>query len=257
MRYITVVMTVLFAMLVAHAEVPRRINWSWGPVLPTPKDALTTTVVGDVIVTVGGTNWVNTEAGDTVKQWLSSVHQFDTQEMRWTALPDYPLPVGFAFAASVGNKLYVCGGVNADRVHSETFVLDLSEPNPTWVAGPALPLPRNRDLGGVIDGVIYIAGGFEADPTRHGSTRPASAVLALDTRHPEAGWRYVADVVHPETNRHAIAVSGGKLYMFGGQRTIPAKGDQAGGPVVRATHNLVSAVPQAEVLALDVATGRW
>ncbi|GAJ11495.1 unnamed protein product, partial [marine sediment metagenome] len=236
-------------------EGPTRISWSIGPVLPGAQSALGTTVVGDSIVVVGGTYWVGPRDGVPTKIWATKVWRLDTGTKQWSELPDYPLPTGYCFAVGVGQKLYVSGGMNANEGHAETFILDLAQKNPSWTPGPPLPKPRWTHHGGVSNGVIYIAAGTEGDPSLQGDAQPASDVLALDTRNLDKGWRYVANVPHPEIEWRSGTVCNGKLYLFGGLLGDPDFVEAE--RLVRAWHNVAPLIPRADSFALDLASGSW
>jgi N-acetylneuraminic acid mutarotase len=194
-----------------------------------------------MIITVGGTFWEERNGEKKTKRWSNAVYQLDTKKMEWKKLPDYPLPVGDAFAVGIGNKLYVIGGRSEFRGNAELFTLDLSAKDRRWIASASLPHPRWAHIGGVIDGVIYIVGGSEGDPSKEHETNISRNVIALDTRHSEEGWRYVADLPNPTTEWHMAATCAGKFYLVGGLLTLPDN----------------QFLPQSEVFLLDKVAGQW
>ena len=207
------------------------LHWSFGPVMPVDRSARATAAVEHLVVTVGGTRWQTGADERKTKQWLSAVDALDTRTQRWGKLPDYPLAAGYALAASVGRRLYACGGRSGDRGHAETFVLDLAHDPPAWEPGPPLPVPRWGHAGGMIGSVLYVAGGFEGDPATPGGSRKASAVLCLDTDDPASGWRHVAELPNTETDWVTATTCAGRLYLF--------------------------CATTDEAFALDPSTGRW
>jgi len=233
--------TILFAylavlLLPVRAEPPRRMQWTWGPVMPAAKSCRATAAVGHSVVTVGGTAWETLENETKVKRWLRCAYRLDVGATHWAALPDYPFAAGYGFAAAVGNEIYVCGGRGTKRGNAETFVLDLAKESASWEPGPALPLARWAHVGGVIDGVVYIAGGVQGDPGPGGETMAAPDVLALDTGDIAAGWTKVAGMPSLDLEWPVAAATDGRLFLFGGMR---------------------AGVPIAEAFALDPGTGRW
>jgi N-acetylneuraminic acid mutarotase len=198
-------------------------------------------IAGDDI-TVGGT-WWDSSPEEKIKHWVPAVYLLDTKKMEWKSLPKYPLPVGYAFAGQVANRLYVIGGRAEDRGNAETFILDLSAKDQKWVPGPSLARPRWGHSGGVINGVIYIAGGTEGDPSRKDGYSLAGSVLAFDPREPARGWRQIATLPWLGTEWQMSAACGGKLYLLGGLVTA-SEGDKG-------------FLPQADVLALNVSNGVW
>ncbi len=252
MRYLSIVAILVLAVGLVSAEETYRISWTWGPELPIAQSALGTTAVGDDVVVVGGTYWVEPRDGMPNKIWTRTVKKLDTGTMQWESLPAYPLPVGYPLAVAEGNKLWVIGGENADRVHAEVYVLDLSRENPAWMAAPSLPLPRAGARGGINDGVIYIAGGMEE---YQGQSRPASSVLALDTNDLEKGWQVMGEVPRPELLWPVGTVCGGKLYLFGG--LLEDKQFTVAETFVRSYHNIASLIPVADAYCFDIATSQW
>ncbi len=234
------------------------ISWSFGPVMPMAQTALGTTVVGDSIVVVGGTTWVETQDRSTSKTWFNHVHRLDIEAMQWSRLPDYPLPIGYAFTVGLGGKLFVIGGRSEKRGYTETFVLDLGQQNPKWTPSAPLPRPRWGDQGGSLDGVIYIVAGTEGDLSKEGGVSPAFDLLALDTRDPTQGWRRIASLQPgptPHVEWRAGAVSSRKLYLFGGLKAPDPIASE--GSFVRAWHNFEPWIPQTKTIAFDIESGQW
>jgi N-acetylneuraminic acid mutarotase len=224
------------------SSAPRGISWSWGPVMPLAKSCRATAVAGDGIITVGGTWWERAPE-KKIKHWASVVYLLDTNKMEWRRLPDYPLPVGYAFSGQIGNRLYVIGGRSEDRGNAETFILDLFAKDQKWVPGPSLPRPRWGHAGGIINGIIYIAGGSEGDPSRKDGNSLANSVLAFDPREPAKGWRPIAALPRHGTEWQMSAVCGSKLYLLGG--------------LVSTTEGDKGFLPQTDVLAFDVSKNLW
>lgn len=222
---------------------PRIICWSWGPTMPQAKSCRGTAVVGDVIVTVGGTWWEHTASGKSIKHWGSAVYELDTRKLQWKNLLPYPVPLGYPFVASIERRLYVIGGRNEDRGIAESFILDLSASERRWVPGPSLPSPRWAMPGGIVNGVIYLAGGIGGNPSQSNETQLAETVLAFDPRQPTKGWQEVAHLPKHSTEWAMSAACGGKLYLFGGLVATP-----------QVDHGLM---PQSSVFAFDVSKRTW
>ena len=237
----------------------RDLTWSWVPVAPLPKTCWATVDFDSSIVSVGGTYWVTTADGQELKVWSCKVHQFDTSSQRWKSLPDYPRPVGYAFAAVVGRKIYVIGGRGDKKGNAETFVLDFALQNPAWIAGPSLPRARWQHKGGVIDGIIYIIGGVEGDLSKSEGTQVAEEVLALDTHNLKKGWYPVAVIPEPQAEWFFGTACGHKLYLFGGLTKGPEVKPLVTeeGTLRTVENNFLLWVPQAMAYSLDVSTGQW
>ena len=200
------------------------IRWSWGPVAPTAKSSRATTAVSHDVITVGGTTWDTTDDERKIKRWLPSVYKLGTKTMKWDTLPDYPLPVGYAIATTVGKHVFVAGGRNDQRGYAETFFLDTSLNKPQWVPGPALPQPRWAHTGGVIGSVVYVIGGSVGDPSQEGGSRLAPDVLALDVNQPKQGWIHVADLPNPQLEWPLGTVCGDEIFLFAGFKPVANDG---------------------------------
>ena len=237
----------------------RNLTWSWGPTAPMARTSRATVAVKDKIITAGGTYWVDDKDGKVVKIWSSEVFQLNINDMKWKRLPDYPIPAGYAFAVSIGNKVYVVGGRSNTRSNAETFVIDLSENDPSWSPGPSLPLPRYGHVGGTIGSVIYIAGGTQGDLSQKDENTSKPNVIALNTKNLEKGWQYIAELPNAKTQWQYGTTCGQKLYLFGGivKESVPEKTITPQGTPRVDENNLLPYVPQYDVFSMDVKTGQW
>lgn len=233
----------VIALLAASSQTTHHILWSWGPVIPLAKTCRATAAAGDRIITVGGTWWERLSDEKKVKRWTNAAYLLDTKKMEWRVLPDYPLPVGYAFAAAVENRIYVIGGRSEQRGNPETFVLDLTQMNPQWIPGPALPHPRWGHVGGVIDGDIYIAGGSEGDPSQTSGFSLSASVLVLDLRRSGSGWRQVATLPRLVAEWKMGAACRNRLYLMGG--------------LVTSNQTDKGYLPQTDAMAFDVSRSEW
>ncbi len=248
-----IITVLLFLFATGCTEQVSKIDWSWGPVAPMPKSSWITTAAGNSVITVGGTYWATAPDGKDVKTWMQDVQKLNTKNMQWESLPDYPVPVGVTYAACVNDKLYVIGGKGGDKVHDETYILDLSKKNSKWQKGPSLPQPNWGLKGGIIDNTIYIISGLIES-----ESKITPNVLALDTANPENRWRHVADLPSPKTQWQFATACGKKLYLFGGGIEISDKPRATDAGILRIPENVfLPLMPQAEVFLLDVVSGKW
>lgn len=223
---------------------PPILHWFWGPVMPLAKTCRATAVVRGEIVTVGGTSWEDVGPGRKIKRWTSGVYELNPQKLRWRELPNYPLLVGYAFAAAIGSQLYVVGGLSPSRGISEVYMLDLAFPRRHWAPAPPLPHARWGVVGAVIGNIIYVAGGVESDSSSPEDSHVARDVLAFDPSHPKKGWRQVAIIPGPLLEWRCGVGFGGKLYLFGGLSEEPREADKG-------------FLPHTEAFVLDVSDKRW
>ena len=171
-------------------------TWSERAPLPDERSEVAGALVGDEIVVVGG----------FLADGRSSarVDAYEPERDRWRRLPDLPLAVNHAAAASDGRRLFVAGGYGQDRVRlRDAFVLE----GRRWRAMPRLPAPRAAAGAAVAGGRLYVVGGVAANGL-------ARTMLVLDLR--TRRWR---EQRGPTPREHlAVVGAGGKVYALGGRR---------------------------------------
>ena len=153
---------------------------------------------------------------------------YDPATDKYTALAALPRPRGAGYAVTVGDKIYVIGGVASNPTASvseaiplgiagkQTCVGFVDEYDPVkniWMPRASMPTPRNHYLAGVVDGKIYALNG------RTGSVfvNMASVTDLVEMYDPERDvWTLVGRAI---TNRGDVngAVHGNKLYVTGGE----------------------------------------
>jgi N-acetylneuraminic acid mutarotase len=175
------------------------LAWGSAAPVPAPRSEVAATAVHGEIVIVGG---LTKEGGPSAR-----VDAYSPLRNRWHRLPDLPLAVHHALAASDGTRLYVVGGYGgvlgaASRLRS-AFALE----GGTWRSLPRLPEPRAAGGAAVLGGKLYVLGGVAA-------TGLATRAFALDLKR-----RRWAEVPAPRPREHlAVTAGGGRIYALGGRR---------------------------------------
>jgi N-acetylneuraminic acid mutarotase len=174
------------------------IGWLSASPMPEARTEVAAAVVRGEIAVVGGL----TENGDA----SARVDAYSPSRDRWRRLPDLPIGVHHALAASDGVRLYVVGGyggpLGIGRPVRDAFVLERRG----WQRLPRLPEPRAAGGAAVLAGRLYVVGGVRAAGlARHAYT------LDLRTRR----WEQIP----PPTPRQHLAVTtaGGKIYAVAGR----------------------------------------
>ena len=123
---------------------------------------------------------------------------------RWRRLPDLPVAVDHAAAASANGRVYVAGGYGGDRSPLKTvFALERGE----WRPLSDLPDARGAAAAAVAGGKLYVVGGIDG---RRGLARVA---FALDIR--TGRWSRIPG---PSPREHlAATASGTRVYALGGR----------------------------------------
>jgi N-acetylneuraminic acid mutarotase len=168
-----------------------------GSPLSEPRTEVAAAVLGNRIVVAGGflANGGNSRRVDA----------YDPARDTWARLPDLPVSVDHAAAASWRGRLVVVGGYGADRDPLRAaFLFD----GRRWRRLPAPPEERAAAAAAATsDGRVWVVGGR----TRTGL---ATQMLSLDLR--TLRWRAHAG---PRPREHlAAAALGGRVYAIGGRR---------------------------------------
>ena len=142
-----------------------------------------------------------------------------------TALPHLPVAVDNAYAAAIGNRVYLAGG-NVDGRPSRTlFMLDLDAALPTWQRLKDMPgNPRVQPVMAVGrhasgEECLYVFGGFAA---RHDGHEPTLELNGLCYVPSSGKWLKVAGPHTPEGKPLAVGggaactLTGGDIAVCGG-----------------------------------------
>jgi N-acetylneuraminic acid mutarotase len=132
------------------------------------------------------------------------VDAYSVSNDSWRRLPDLPVPVDHAAAASSSGRVYVIGGYGADRVPLRTvFVLD----GGTWRRVASLPDGRAAAAAAFAGGRLYVVGG-----------RNGRRALARDAFALEPGALHWTRIPGPRPREHLAAASAGaRVYALGGR----------------------------------------
>ena len=184
---------------------PATASWHALPAAPEARSEVAAAVVNGGIAVVGG--FEPAGAASPHVDW------YVPRARRWKRLPDLPVGLHHAMAASDGRLLYVAGGY-ATREQGfapsrRAFVLDVAAADARWRELP--PMPGARAAGGAAfaERHLYIIAGV-----RRGLPRLARAAYAYDP-----GSRRWRTIPGPPTAREHLGVAalGGRIYALGGR----------------------------------------
>jgi non-specific serine/threonine protein kinase len=150
---------------------------------------------GAEIVVVGG----YLASGET----SARVDAYSPSANRWRRLPDLPVAVNHAMAATWRGRAIVAGGYGGPRQPLRTaFELVGGR----WRSLPQLPSPRAAAGAAVVGDALYVMGGV-------GPAGLARSALALDLKRKR--WRTIPG---PTPREHlAVASAGGRVYVLAGR----------------------------------------
>jgi N-acetylneuraminic acid mutarotase len=171
-------------------------GWQAHAPLPEPRTEVAAAVVRGEIVVVGG--FVGNGSNS------ARVDGYSIASDRWRRLPDLPVSVDHAAAASANARLFVAGGYGPDRNPLKTaFVLEQG----TWRQLAPMPDARAAAAAAIARGKLYVLGGVDG---RRGLARVA---FALDLK--TGRWSRLPG---PAPREHlAAAASGGRVYALAGR----------------------------------------
>ncbi len=181
------------AALAALPLVVSAAGWKQAAPVPLPRTEVTAARLGNEIVVIAG----YTADGKS----SARVDAYSPTRNRWRKLPDLPVAVNHAMAASYRGRLYVVGGYGGEkRVH--VFA------SGRWRRLPALPEPRAAAGAAIVGGKLYVVGGVSEGEL-------ALRMLVFDLR--SRRW----SVVRGPTRREHLAVTsrGGIVYALAGRES--------------------------------------
>lgn len=193
-----------------------RVNeWSVAEPLPQPIANAAAAAINERIFLAGGSYYADDSSAvptisATLWSWAESVQEGQAnQQSRWRDHGSLPAPLAGAGLVAVGNELYLIGGWDGEKMHSELWrarpTTDASTPV-TW------DLVNHMELARAFFGVvlfqdkIYIVGG-------HDGQQPLSRADAFD---PVSGtWTPLPPLVTPRSGL-ALTTDDRSVFAFGG-----------------------------------------
>ena len=206
-------------------------SWSKGPDLPTPRGALSATVVGTKIYAIGGAKnpgYSTPELRPTVPvENVATNEVFDTETRSWSSAAPMLTARNHHGAAHIDGRIYVVGG----RIGS-TFIIGLSNnvstneaydvAKDTWSSVLGMPTPRSGIGVAVLNGRMHVLGGEAYLNDLVGTYRTHEA---FDPK--SNSWQRLPPMPTP---RHGLAAAeiGGKMYAASGSNVAGGGGPHEG-----------------------------
>lgn len=135
---------------------PETNSWTVKSPMPTPRDHLTSAVIGESIYVLGGRQ---PDIGPLFKD-LNSNERYDPVNDTWQMLEPVPTNRSGLASESHDGKIYVFGGESTKKTFDNNEAYD-PETN-SWTSLPPIPSPRHGLTAVAVDDKIYvIAGGPE------------------------------------------------------------------------------------------------
>jgi N-acetylneuraminic acid mutarotase len=170
-------------------------------------------------------------AVSTPRMW-----SYSPRTKRWRELPPMRTVRGAAAGATIGDRLYVAGGVRQFGNEYQPFdrleIYDFKTRR--WLDGPDMPTARHHFGVAVVDGKLYAAGGREVDDT---------SLNSFEEFDPQTNrWRRLPPIP-VGTGSPGVTALDGKVVVTGGGDEIVEPGED--GFILKTAY------------AYDPETGKW
>ena len=189
-------------------------EWKKVGKLPKPNAYGVSGTVPAGVVCAGGGNATEHFADVFLLSWKDN-------QLAVQSLPPLPKPCAFASGTTVGNTLYVAGGIekpDSTSCLSTLWALDLSQANPKWDELDPCPGPERMLAVAASDGEsFYLFSGTKLTPGPDG--KPVREYLKDAWQfEPAQGWARLADMPRATVAAPAPATRSldGKLLVFSG-----------------------------------------
>lgn len=127
-------------------------RWTELPPLPAELNHVQLAAARGDLYVLGGLTAHLAKSAATGRSW-----RFDVEAKRWERLPPLPTPRGAAAAVTIGDRIYVAGGVADEESKTTLEAYDLDTGR--WERLAPMPSARNHVGGAALDGRLYVLGG--------------------------------------------------------------------------------------------------
>lgn len=177
--------------------------WREGAQLPQPRAGYIAGALDNHFVIAGGSYWK-----DDQKVWSDRTDLFDPRTDRWSAGPPLPHVLSDAASSTLGEAVYVFGGIANGKLFDDILKLDRNGWN--VLEDTRLPEPRMYSVAATLGDAIYILGGLSVA----GDLKTATTDLLR--WEPGKPCQKLASFPGLARVSAAFTAAGGRLYVFGG-----------------------------------------
>ncbi|MDE0326866.1 MAG: sigma-70 family RNA polymerase sigma factor [Candidatus Poribacteria bacterium] len=196
---------------------PKTDTWERKADMPTARAGMSTLVVDGKIYAIGGgqgkKHRLRRGWGHSGKL-LPTIEMYDPVTDTWTQKADMPVPRSSNSTCIMDGKIYIIGGVAANRKQWRLDNVDIYDPaTDTWTQAKSMNHARGGASVSVVNGKIYVMGGvgWPQIPNHPGPFLSSVEVFNPETNH----WKEVAEMPTPK-GFHTASVIDGKIYVIGG-----------------------------------------
>ena len=196
---------------------PETDTWEQRADMPTPRSAVSTSVVDGKIFVIGGEQLKKIKG---YRGWalegkkLPTVEMYDPVTDTWTQKADMPTPRSYLSTSVMDGKIYAIGGMSSSTEQGRLETVEVYDSaTDTWAKTESINHARSCAAISVVNGEIYAMGGrgwsgIQSEPDPYLSS---VEVFNLKTN----GWQKRTEMPAPKTS-HTASVIDGKIYVIGG-----------------------------------------
>ncbi len=196
---------------------PETDTWEQRADMPTPRSAVSTSVVDGKIYAIGGDQLKKIKRykgwGLEVKK-LPTVEMYDPATDTWTQKADMPTPRSYLSTSVMDRKIYAIGGMSNSNEHGRLETVEVYDPlTDTWAKARDITQARSCTAISVVNGEMYAIGGRGWSGVQN---EPDPYLSSVEVFNPKTNqWQKKTEMPTPKTS-HTANVIDGKIYVIGG-----------------------------------------
>jgi N-acetylneuraminic acid mutarotase len=181
-------------------------------------------VAGGCLVVAGGANFPDKKPWENGKKiWYDTVFALKKPTATWRIAGKLPRPLGYGISITTSNGIVCIGGSDAEKHHSEVFLLTIQRGRLETKNLPSLPIPVANGAGALLDNIIYLFGGSD-EP---GDKSALNRLYAYDLGSGSPQWRELESCPGKPRILPVAAALDGAFYIAGGAALEPTNGNMA------------------------------
>ena len=196
---------------------PETDTWEQRTDMPTPRSAVSTSVVDGKIFAIGGAQMKkikHSRGWGLEAKKLTTVEMYDPATDTWTQKADMPTPRSYLSTSVMDGKIYAIGGMSSSNEKWRLETVEVYDPlTDTWAKAKDITHPRSCTAISVVNGEIYAIGGRGWSGIQK---EPDPYLSSVEVFNPKTNqWQKRTEMPAPKTS-HTASVINGKIYVIGG-----------------------------------------
>ena len=196
---------------------PETDTWEQRTNMPTPRSAVSTSVVDGKIFAIGGdqAEKIKVPRGYSWKtKKLTTVEMYDPATDTWTQKADMPTPRSYLSTSVMDGKIYAIGGMSNSNEQWRLETVEVYDPaTDTWAKTESINKARSCAAISVVSGEMYAIGGRGWSGIQ---SEPDPYLASVEVFNLKANqWQEITEMPTPRTS-HTASIVDGKVYVIGG-----------------------------------------